>query len=126
MNEGAPQTHIPYEADDFNDTHQEEGSFSPMEQKLDFNVNIVFDDLANIIPEYNNFIKSRGDSVPEEMIEAQNEALNAMRSIKNDGPRITSKAELIDELDRRVRGIEKDGEIVTLSPEAKELIEGIL
>ncbi len=120
MHEGAPRPHIPYEADDFEETHHEHESPSPMEQKLDFNVDIVFDDLENIIPEYNKFIENKGNRVPEEMIWTQNEALNAVRSIKNiDGPRPSSKTEFIAELEKR----EKEGKLTT---EARELIEGIL
>lgn len=92
---------------------------SPMLQKFNFNVDVVFDDLEAIIPQYNQFIESRGNQVPEEMISCQREALNTMRSIKNSDQKPKSKEELILELDRR----KKENK---LTDEAADLILGIL
>lgn len=119
MKEEAPQTHAFHDdAENFEITNQE--NESPMEQKLDFNVEIVFDDLGMIIPLYNQAVESRGEKVSEDMFACQREAINTMRSIKNtEGKVPRSKKELIMELDRRTKEDE-------LTADARELIEGIL
>ncbi len=92
---------------------------SPMLQEFSFSPDVVFDDLEAIIPQYNQFIESQGDKVPEVMLACQREALNAMRSIKNGENRPKSRGELLIELDRREK---EEG----LSPTAADLIIGIL
>lgn len=122
MQEGAPQPHMPYDGDPFEVSPTTEKS--PMEQELSFNVDTVFSDLERIIPDFNQYVKDRGEEIPERMYELQNEALNTMRSIKNaEGSRLGSKEELIAELDRRTKDEDPD---IRLSDEARELIVGIL
>ena len=80
---------------------QEKSPESPMSQRFNFNVDVVYDDLEAIIPQYNQFIESEGNRVPEEMLACQREALHTMRSIKNGDSRPSSKEELLSELQRR-------------------------
>ena len=123
MHEGAPQPHEqPYSPYDNESFEVSPRTKSPMEQELDFNVDVVFDDLEKIIPEFNQYVNANGGEVSEEMRQLQNEALNTMRGIKNSNiSKPKSKGELIKELEKRTN----DPNIM-LSAEARKLIEGIL